>query len=97
MFWAAGDGAADVAARGQRGADLRYDMSLTFEEAATGVNTKIHICAARKLRGLQRHGRETGNGNVRLRHLRRARADVLLSRDFFRSRGLARRAKARGK
>jgi len=37
--------------RSQRGSDLRYDMSLTFEEAATGVNTKIKIprqefCAA---------------------------------------------------
>jgi molecular chaperone DnaJ len=29
--------------RSQRGSDLRYDMSLTFEEAATGVNTKIKI------------------------------------------------------
>src|ERR1700675_2063468 len=29
--------------RGQRGADLRYDMSLTFEEASTGVSTKIRI------------------------------------------------------
>src|SRR5580704_15354605 len=28
-------------ARGQRGNDLRYDMSLTFEEAATGVTSKI--------------------------------------------------------
>ena len=27
--------------RVQRGADLRYDMTLTFEEAATGVATKI--------------------------------------------------------
>src|SRR5712664_1360201 len=26
--------------RSQRGSDLRYDMTLTFEEAATGVNTK---------------------------------------------------------
>lgn len=37
--------------RAQRGSDLRYDMTLTFEEAATGVNTKIKIprqefCAA---------------------------------------------------
>ena len=37
--------------RAQRGADLRYDMTLTFEEASTGVNTKIKIprqefCAA---------------------------------------------------
>src|SRR5271169_4319373 len=29
--------------RGQRGADLRYDMALSFEEAATGVSTKIHV------------------------------------------------------
>jgi molecular chaperone DnaJ len=39
------------ARRSQRGSDLRYDMTLTFEEAATGVNTKIKIprqefCAA---------------------------------------------------
>jgi len=37
--------------RSPRGSDLRYDMTLTFEEAATGVNTKIKIprqefCAA---------------------------------------------------
>jgi molecular chaperone DnaJ len=30
-------------ARAQRGADLRYDMRLTFEEAAAGVNTKIRL------------------------------------------------------
>lgn len=29
--------------RVQRGADLRYDMTLTFEEAAVGVNTKIRV------------------------------------------------------
>lgn len=29
--------------RSQRGADLRYDMKLSFEEAANGVNTKIRI------------------------------------------------------
>ena len=37
--------------RAQRGADLRYDMTLTFEEASTGVSTKIklpkqELCAA---------------------------------------------------
>jgi molecular chaperone DnaJ len=37
--------------RSRRGSDLRYDMTLNFEEAATGVNTKIKIprqefCAA---------------------------------------------------
>jgi molecular chaperone DnaJ len=29
--------------RAQRGADLRYDMSLTFEEGSTGVTTKIKL------------------------------------------------------
>src|SRR5262249_61212648 len=29
--------------RAQRGSDLRYDMSLTFEEAAAGVATKIKL------------------------------------------------------
>src|SRR5216684_1416436 len=29
--------------RSQRGSDLRYDMTLAFEEAAAGVNTKIKI------------------------------------------------------
>ena len=37
--------------RAQRGSDLRYDMTLTFEEAAAGVSTKIklpkqELCAA---------------------------------------------------
>ncbi len=30
-------------ARARRGADLRYDMTLTFEEAAHGLRTKIRI------------------------------------------------------
>ncbi|MBS1839894.1 MAG: molecular chaperone DnaJ [Acidobacteria bacterium] len=30
-------------ARSQRGADLRYDMTLTFEEGAAGVTTKIKV------------------------------------------------------
>jgi molecular chaperone DnaJ len=29
--------------RAARGADLRYDMTLTFDEAAAGVNTKIRV------------------------------------------------------
>jgi molecular chaperone DnaJ len=29
--------------RNQRGTDLRYDMTLTFEEASTGVNTKVKL------------------------------------------------------
>lgn len=39
IFGRAGGGRA----RSQRGADLRYDMRLTFEEAAFGLTTKIRI------------------------------------------------------
>ena len=39
--WRAADaGRRRASARGQRGSDLRYDLSLTFEEAATGVKHK---------------------------------------------------------
>ena len=38
-----GGGGGRRSRRAQRGADLRYDMSLTFEEASTGVNTKIKL------------------------------------------------------
>jgi molecular chaperone DnaJ len=38
-----GGGSRRGRSRAQRGADLRYDMSLTFEEASTGVTTKIKL------------------------------------------------------
>jgi molecular chaperone DnaJ len=46
-----GGGARRGRSRQQRGSDLRYDMTLTFEEAAAGVSTKIklpkqELCAA---------------------------------------------------
>src|SRR6266704_2383400 len=38
-----GGGSRRSRSRAQRGADLRYDMSLTFEEASAGVTTKIKL------------------------------------------------------
>ncbi len=38
-----GGGSRRGRSRAQRGADLRYDMSLTFEEASAGVTTKIKL------------------------------------------------------
>src|SRR5262249_36690133 len=38
-----GGGARRGGKRVRRGADLRYDMSLTFEEAAAGVTTKVRV------------------------------------------------------
>src|SRR6266436_229038 len=38
-----GSGGRRGRSRAQRGSDLRYDMSLTFEEASAGVTTKIKL------------------------------------------------------
>ena len=70
-------------ARGQRGADLRYDMSLSFEEAAAGVTSKITLARHELCEACKGHGRETGHGHDDLPHLRRARADGLLAGIFF--------------
>jgi molecular chaperone DnaJ len=50
------------AQRGQRGADLRYDMSLSFEEAATGVSTKIHISRHEACESCHGTGAKPGTG-----------------------------------
>jgi molecular chaperone DnaJ len=42
-LFSGGRGGGGRSRRARRGSDLRYDMSLAFEEAATGVNTKIKI------------------------------------------------------
>ena len=48
--------------RGQRGADLRYDLSLSFEEAATGVNTKIRLERFENCEVCQGTGAKPGSG-----------------------------------
>jgi molecular chaperone DnaJ len=48
--------------RGQRGADLRYDMSLTFEEAATGVSSKIRLSRRENCDACQGTGAKAGTG-----------------------------------
>src|SRR5580658_7186609 len=49
-------------ARGQRGADLRYDMSLTFEEAATGVSSQIRISRNETCEPCKGTGAKPGTG-----------------------------------
>jgi len=49
-------------ARGQRGADLRYDMSLSFEEAASGVTTKIRIARHEACETCKGTGAKAGSG-----------------------------------
>jgi molecular chaperone DnaJ len=49
--------------RAQRGADLRYDMSLTFEEAASGVSTKIKLPKQELCASCHGTGAKAGTGS----------------------------------
>jgi molecular chaperone DnaJ len=55
-------GGAGRAQRGQRGADLRYDMTLSFEDAAAGVNTKIHVSRHETCETCKGTGAKAGTG-----------------------------------
>jgi molecular chaperone DnaJ len=48
--------------RGQRGADLRYDLSLTFEDAAAGVKSRIRISRHEVCEGCKGTGAKPGTG-----------------------------------
>lgn len=48
--------------RGQRGADLRYDLSLSFEEAASGVRSRIHVSRRENCEACQGTGAKPGSG-----------------------------------
>jgi molecular chaperone DnaJ len=50
------------ASRGQRGADLRYDMSLGFEEAASGVTTQVRVKRRETCESCQGTGAKPGSG-----------------------------------
>lgn len=50
--------------RVQRGADLRYDMTLTFEEAASGVTTKIKLPRQEYCSACNGTGAKAGTGVV---------------------------------
>ena len=48
--------------RGERGADLRYDMNLSFEDAAAGVNTQIKISRHELCEACRGTGAKPGTG-----------------------------------
>src|SRR5208282_3113618 len=50
--------------RVQRGADLRYDMTLTFEEASAGINTKIRVPRQEYCEACNGTGAKQGTGVV---------------------------------
>ena len=53
--------------RGQRGADLRYDVTLSFEEAATGVTSKVSISRHETCEACHGTGATPGSGMVTCR------------------------------
>lgn len=57
-----GGGRRGRGSRGQRGADLRYDMSLSFEDAAAGVSTKIRIARRENCEACKGTGAKPGSG-----------------------------------
>ena len=59
-----GSGGGRRSRRAQRGADLRYDMTLTFEEAATGVTTKIKLPRQEYCEACNGTGAKKGTGVV---------------------------------
>ena len=60
----------------QRGSDLRYDLEITLEEAATGKEEKLRIPRLEKCDECEGKGAEKGNSR-NLHHLRRQRPDAL--------------------
>ena len=69
-------------ARGQRGADLRYDMTLTFEEAATGVSSKIKLARNEICETCKGTGSKPGTGTTTCRTCA-GRGQMAYSQGFF--------------
>jgi molecular chaperone DnaJ len=59
-----GAGSGRTRRRQQRGADLRYDMTLTFEEASAGVTTKIKLARQEYCEVCNGTGAKKGTGIV---------------------------------
>ena len=64
LFGARADAQRRAGSRAQRGADLRYDMTLTFEEAAAGVTTKIKLPRQEYCESCNGTGAKKGTGVV---------------------------------
>jgi molecular chaperone DnaJ len=50
------------AARGQRGEDLRYDLTMTFEEAASGMTTQVRMTRRETCSSCKGTGAKAGTG-----------------------------------
>ena len=69
--------------RAQRGADLRYDMTLTFEDAVTGVTSKIKVPRQEFCEACNGTGAKAGTG-VATCETCRGRGQVQYQQGFFR-------------
>jgi molecular chaperone DnaJ len=68
--------------RSQRGADLRYDMTLSFEEAASGVATKIKVPRQEYCEACNGTGAKKGTGVVACQSCA-GRGQVAYQQGFF--------------
>ena len=81
QFFGGGAGAADGSGR-QRGSDLRYDMQITLEEAATGCEKEIEIRKLDVCQTCDGSGAQKGSRAVTCSTCR-GRGQVIASRGFF--------------
>ena len=82
LFGAAGGRRGGGRSRVQRGADLRYDMTLTFEEAANGVNTKIRVPRQEYCEACNGTGAKKGTGVVKCQTCA-GRGQIVYQQGFF--------------
>ena len=68
----------------QRGSDLRYDLEISLEEAATGKEEKLRIPRLETCDECSGSGAEEGHDRRKLRDLRRQRPNAISARIFQR-------------
>lgn len=68
--------------RGQRGADLRYDLSLSFDDAAAGVKSRIRISRHEVCESCKGTGAKPGTGTTTCATCR-GRGQVVYQQGFF--------------
>lgn len=78
-----GGGRAARAERRKRGSDLRYDLQITLEEAATGVEKELKIERLVECEGCQGSGAQGGKSDVRSCTTCGGVGQVITSRGFF--------------
>jgi molecular chaperone DnaJ len=82
LFGAGGGRRRGGGRRVQRGADLRYDMTLTFEEAATGITTKIRVPRQEYCESCNGTGAKKGTGIVACQACG-GRGQIIYQQGFF--------------